>query len=65
MRGLTTSNFSTSVSSDLLPDVRLSLQHSLFQGDNINSDTAVFSPYLTGVSGQFTLNARRCGVYRG
>jgi hypothetical protein len=59
MRGLTTSNFSTSISSDLLPDVRLSLQHSLFQGDNINSDTAVFSPFLTGVSGQFTLNARR------
>lgn len=59
MRGLTTSTFSTTVASELLPGVRLSLQHSLFQGDNVNSDTAVFSPYLTGVSGGFQLNARR------
>lgn len=59
MRGLTTPTFSTSLSSDLLPGVRLGLTHSLFQGDNVNSDTAVFSPFLTGVSGGFQLNARR------
>ncbi|MBA3890698.1 MAG: LPS-assembly protein LptD [Gemmatimonadaceae bacterium] len=58
VRGLTTSNFGTSIRSDLLPGVDFSLDHSLFQGE-VLSDTAVFSPYLTRVGGSFQLNAAR------
>jgi hypothetical protein len=56
IRGLTTSNFSYSVSSDLLPGFQFQSGYSLFQGDPI-SDTAVFKPYREQVSA--TLNLSR------
>jgi hypothetical protein len=48
-RGLTTSRFDYSVSSDLLPGIQFSSSYSLFQGD-ITSDTAVFSPFRENTS---------------
>ena len=58
VRGLTTSNFSTSIRSDLLPGVDFSIDHSLFAGE-VQSDTASFDPYLTRIGGSFQLNAAR------
>jgi hypothetical protein len=47
--GLTTENFGTRLSSDLLPGMDFSFDYSLFRGSTI-TDTAEFSPYLTHVS---------------
>ena len=58
LRGITTPNFQTSIDSDLLPGASLNVEHSLFSGD-VSSDTAKFSPYLTGVSGAFEINGAR------
>lgn len=58
VRGLTTSDISTSVRSDLLPGVDFSVRHSLFSGSPM-SDTATFSPFLTEVTGAFQLNGQR------
>jgi hypothetical protein len=49
IRGLTTSGFTYSASSDLLPGFQFSSGFSLFQGDPI-SDTAVFKPYMESMS---------------
>jgi hypothetical protein len=54
IRGLTTSNFTYSLSSDLLPGFQFSSGYSLFAGDPV-SDTAVFSPYLESVSATINL----------
>ena len=54
IRGLTTSAFNYSVSSDLLPGFQFSSGYSLFQGDPV-SDTAVFKPYLENVSASLNL----------
>lgn len=58
LRGISSSNLSTSIRSDLLPGVDFSVDYSLFSGD-VMSDTAQFSPYLTRVSGSFQLNSQR------
>jgi hypothetical protein len=52
LAGLTTENFGTRLTSDLLPGFDLSLDYSLFQGSTL-SDTAEFSPFLTRVSSRF------------
>jgi hypothetical protein len=54
IRGLTTSNFSYSLSSDLLPGFQFQSGYSLFAGDPV-SDTARFSPYLESVSASLNL----------
>jgi hypothetical protein len=54
IRGLTTSTFSYSVSSDLLPGFQFSSGFSLFQGDPV-SDTAVFKPYMESMSASINL----------
>jgi hypothetical protein len=56
IRGLTTSAFSYSASSDLLPGFQFSSGFSLFSGDPV-SDTARFSPYMESISA--TLNLAR------
>jgi hypothetical protein len=55
--GFTTTNFSWSARSDLLPNVDLNVDYSLFEG-NPESDTARFSPYRTRVSAGFSINQR-------
>jgi hypothetical protein len=55
-RGLTTSRFDYSVTSDLLPGIQFSSSYSLFQGD-VTSDTAVFSPFRESTSA--TMNFSR------
>jgi hypothetical protein len=54
IRGLTTSNFTYSLSSDLLPGFQFSSGYSLFSGDPV-SDTAKFSPYMESISASFNL----------
>jgi hypothetical protein len=54
IRGLTTSNFTYSVTSDLLPGFQFSSGYSLFRGDPV-SDTAVFKPYMESVSASLNL----------
>ena len=49
LAGLTTENFGTTMTSDLVPGFSLALDYSLFQGSTL-SDTAEFSPFLTRVS---------------
>ena len=55
--GLTTSMFSYSASSDLLPGFTFSSNYSLFQGDT-QSDTARFKPFRTGINASFALNGQ-------
>ncbi|HEY7395042.1 MAG TPA: putative LPS assembly protein LptD [Gemmatimonadaceae bacterium] len=52
LAGFSSSMWGYNVSSDLLPGFDFSSQYSLFQGD-VMSDTAKFSPYLTGISASF------------
>ena len=55
--GLTTSAFSYSASSDLVPGFTFTSNYSLFQGDT-QSDTARFQPFRTGINASFTLNGQ-------
>ncbi|MDQ3996663.1 MAG: hypothetical protein M3303_06545 [Gemmatimonadota bacterium] len=57
IRGLTTSNWGYNVRSDLLPNVDLQVDYSLFEGA-VQSDTARFSPYRERVSASFSINQR-------
>ena len=54
IRGLTTSAFTYTFTSDLLPGFQFQSGYSLFQGDPV-SDTAKFSPYLENVSATLNL----------
>ena len=54
IRGLTTSSFSYTLSSDLLPGFQFQSGYSLFAGDPM-SDTAVFKPYLESISASLNL----------
>ena len=54
LSGITTEQWSYSLRSDLLPGFDFSSNYSLFQGSTL-SDTAKFSPYLTGISANFTI----------
>jgi hypothetical protein len=49
LAGFTTETWSYSLNSDLLPGFDFSSNYSLFQGSTL-SDTAKFSPYLTGIT---------------
>ena len=55
--GLTTSTFSYSLTSDLVPGATFSSTYSLFEGD-ARTDTARFSPFLEGIEASFQLNRR-------
>ena len=55
--GLTTSNFSYQLTSDLVPGATFSSSYSLFEGD-VRTDTARFSPFLEGIEASFQLNRR-------
>jgi lipopolysaccharide assembly outer membrane protein LptD (OstA) len=55
--GLTTSTFSYTASSDLLPGFSFNTTYSLFQGD-VQSDTAVFKPFRNAINASFTLNGQ-------
>jgi hypothetical protein len=57
IRGLTSSSFGYSARSDLLPNVDLQVDYSLFEGDPV-SDTARFDPFRTRVSASFSINQR-------
>jgi hypothetical protein len=57
LAGLTTENFGTRVTSDLLPGFDLSVDWSLFQGSTM-SDTALFKPFLTRVASTFRLSQK-------
>ena len=57
IRGFTSDSWGYDVSSDLLPAFRLSMNYSLFKGSP-TSDTAVFSPYRTGISASINLSNR-------
>ena len=57
IRGLTNTSFGYTARSDLLPNVDLAVDYSLFEG-NPESDTARFSPYRTRVSAGFSINQR-------
>ena len=54
IRGLTTSSFSYTVTSDLLPGFQFQSGYSLFAGDPV-SDTARFSPYMESISATLNL----------
>ncbi|MFN2566764.1 MAG: putative LPS assembly protein LptD [Gemmatimonadaceae bacterium] len=56
-RGFTNSSFGYTARSELLPNVNLQVNYSLFQGDPL-SDTARFSPYRTSVAATFAINQR-------
>ena len=53
--GISTEGWGYSVRSGLLPGFDFSTQYSLFQGSTL-SDTAKFSPYLTGISASFNVS---------
>jgi lipopolysaccharide assembly outer membrane protein LptD (OstA) len=55
--GLTTSSFSYSATSDLLPGFSFNSNYSLFQGDT-QSDSARFKPFREGINASFTLNGQ-------
>jgi hypothetical protein len=52
LAGLTTSDFGTTVRSDLLPGFDFAANYSMFEGSTI-SDTAKFKPFLTRVTSSF------------
>ena len=51
----TNQNFSTTLSSELLPGFSMNIDYSLFQGSTM-SDTAKFSPYRTRVAASFSMS---------
>jgi hypothetical protein len=55
--GFNTSNFSTSIASDLIPGFRGNVGWSLYQGD-LSSDTARFKPFRETIAASFSLNAQ-------
>lgn len=55
LSGITTDNFSYSVSSDLLPGFSMNVGYSLFQGSPL-SDSAVFKPFQNSMSASFTIS---------
>jgi hypothetical protein len=55
--GVTTPNFTTDFSSDLIPGFRASMGYSLYQGD-VSSDTARFKPFRETLDASFTLNGQ-------
>ena len=55
LRGLNTDSWGYSLSSDLLPGFSFTSNYSLFSG-SLNSDTAKFSPVLTGINASFQWN---------
>jgi hypothetical protein len=55
--GFATDAFSSDFSTDLIPSFHGSVQYSLYQGD-IQSDTAVFKPFRTGIDAGFTINSQ-------
>jgi hypothetical protein len=55
--GFSTPDFSTNLSSDLIPNLQSSLRWSLYQGV-LSSDTARFKPYLEGINSSLTLNGQ-------
>ena len=57
LAGLTTENFNTRMTSDLLPGFDVSVDYSLFQGSTL-TDTAVFKPFLTRVTSTFRVGQR-------
>jgi hypothetical protein len=57
LAGLTTENFGSRFTSDLLPGMDISVDYSLFQGSTI-SDTAVFKPFLTRISSTFRIGQK-------
>lgn len=59
--GWTTQTLSNTIQSDLIPGLNVSLTHDLWRG-RVGTDSAVFKPYLTGVSASFGVNA---GTFRG
>ena len=52
IRGLTTSSFGYTVTSDLLPGFNLGVRYSLFEGSTL-SDTARFKPFREGINASF------------
>jgi hypothetical protein len=57
IRGLTTSNWGYSATSELLPNVNVQVGYSLFEGA-VQSDTARFSPFRESVSATFSMNQK-------
>lgn len=57
LAGLTTENFGTRVSSDLLPGMDFSLDYSLFRGSTM-TDTAEFDPFLTRLASTVRFSKR-------
>jgi hypothetical protein len=55
LTGFTSETWGYSLSSDLLPGFDFSSNYSLFAGSTL-SDTAKFSPYLTGISASFNVS---------
>src|SRR5437762_2859254 len=55
LAGLTTENFGTRITSDLLPGFDVGVDYSLFQGSTL-SDTAEFKPFLTRVTSSFRIS---------
>jgi len=53
--GISSSTFSYSVSSDLVPGLSLNVGYSLFQGSPL-SDSAVFKPFQNSVAASFTVS---------
>lgn len=60
LTGWITPSLSNSFQSDLIPGFNASLVHDLWRGQ-VGTDSAVFDPYLTGVSASFGLSA---GTFR-
>jgi lipopolysaccharide transport LptD-like protein len=55
--GITTPNFHTDFTSDLIPGFRASTDYSLYQGD-VASDTARFKPFRENLEASLTLNGQ-------
>jgi lipopolysaccharide transport LptD-like protein len=54
LAGLTTENFGTRITSDLLPGMDIAVDYSLFQGSP-QTDTAEFKPFLTRIASTFRI----------
>ena len=52
IRGLTSTNFGYTITSDLLPGLDIGVNYSLFEGNTL-SDTARFNPFREGVTANF------------
>lgn len=64
MSGWATGSVSNSFLSELLPGFNVSTQHELFRGQ-FSSDTAAFSPFLSGLQATFSLSNRTFdGLFR-